>query len=58
MGEGEGGHSVGGVVGRLRRTVVFPEVGRRQVCGEGSAVEEVVVVWSEERLCSIANNYC
>ena len=32
----EGKRHLGGIVGRLRWG--FPEVGRRQVCGEGSAV--------------------
>ena len=40
-GGGEGGRSLGGIVGRLGGQWGFPEVGRRQVCGEGLAVEEV-----------------
>ena len=40
-GRGEGGRSLDGIVGRLRQTVGIPEVSRRQVCGERSAVDEV-----------------
>ena len=50
-GRGNGGRSLGGIVGRLRRTVGIPEVGRRQVCGEGWQLKRWVVFQSEERQC-------